>query len=151
MKKLFNEIKKRLFVTKEILLHGGYTELSILTTDLCDILENKKVIITGGGSGIGKCIAQVFVKHGAEVSIVGRDVQKLLKVQNELGEKVCHTITGDVSVESLEIYEKCKKAFGQTPDILINCAAIISPHGFETTTSEEFDKVMNINLKGTYF
>lgn len=64
------------------------------------MLTGKKAFITGGGSRIGRCCAEVFIKYGAEVVITGHgSKEKLQKVVEELGPK-CYGIRGDVSIFS---------------------------------------------------
>ena len=105
---------------------------------------NKKVLITGGGTGIGEAIAKLFCKEGYEVYIVGRRKEKLEKIHNDtnglINYFVCN-INNENDVE--EIINKL-----DTIDTLINCAGIISS-GEESEKYDclELNDIINTNLK----
>ncbi len=118
-------------------------------------VKHKVTIITGGGSGIGEATAKLFAREGAAVAIVDRDDEGGRRVAGEInatgGQADFYHL--DVSIEKdvkkvfSEIYEKHKKL-----DVLVNCAGIVGsdapPHEI---TSEQWDTVMNTNLKGPFF
>lgn len=118
-----------------------------------DALLNKVIVVTGGGSGLGKAMSTYFLELGAQVVITSRDLDKLKTTATEL-----HTLTGgncfpiacDVrSYEAVEqMLEQVLKQFGQV-DILVNNAAgnFISPT--ERLSSNAFDTIIDIVLKGT--
>ncbi len=62
---------------KKIYRYGGYTTVNIATVKYGQILKGKKILITGGSSGIGLSIAQRCLEEGATVVITGRDENKL--------------------------------------------------------------------------
>ena len=70
-------------------------------------LEGKKALITGASGGIGKEIANVFIKHNAQVCISGRNLDELNALKELLGAK-CHVVTCDLSKKD-EIIELIKK------------------------------------------
>jgi meso-butanediol dehydrogenase/(S,S)-butanediol dehydrogenase/diacetyl reductase len=113
-------------------------------------LQNKVAIITGGGSGIGKAIAMVFVREGAEVLIAGRDGEKLAGAAAKIGGE-CLAVSADVSsaggVQKLvkAAVEKFKRI-----DILVNNAAVLLPGTAESLTEEDFDQTMAINVRGLW-
>ncbi|MGC2694580.1 MAG: SDR family oxidoreductase [Candidatus Angelobacter sp.] len=113
-------------------------------------LSGKVAIITGGGSGIGKAIAQAFVREGANVVIAGRDGKKLELATREIG-AACLAITADVSktaeVEKLmaTTVEKFKRI-----DVLVNNAAVLLPGTAESLSEEDFDQTFNINVRGLW-
>jgi 2-keto-3-deoxy-L-fuconate dehydrogenase len=115
-------------------------------------LDNKTAIITGGGSGIGKAIATVFAKQGAVVNILDMDEQGATNVVNDI------TAAGgkakfykcDVSKQS-EVEQIVNSiAAGGFIDILINNAGIAHIGTAETTAETDFDRLINVNVKGVY-
>lgn len=118
-----------------------------------DILKDKKAVIMGGSRGIGKAIAEAYLKSGASVLLVARNADELAAVKNELsGFGEVHTAVGDVShVEDMErIAREVKEIFG-TVDILVNAAGVYGPIGpiVEVDPDEWLDAI-KINLFGTF-
>jgi NAD(P)-dependent dehydrogenase (short-subunit alcohol dehydrogenase family) len=118
------------------------------------MLENKVALITGGSSGIGESIAKRFLKEGAKVVITGRSRERCDTVQKQL--ETLHpdavdAIVGDVSIwkDAKQMVEKTFSRFGKI-DILVNNAGIYLAKRLEETTEEEWDQVININLKGVF-
>lgn len=113
-------------------------------------LNGKKIIITGGGRGLGASMAEKFVKEGAEVLIVGR-TEKTVK---ETAERVsCKYLTLDVSkTESFANFIKQADQMLDGIDCLVNNAGISLHEGsFMNVTPDSFDKQITTNLKGCYF
>jgi len=115
-------------------------------------LDNKTAIITGGGSGIGKAIATVFAKQGATIHILDMDEQGAKNVVTEItgeGGKASF-LKCDVSkqAEVKQIVDAI--ASGATIDILINNAGIAHIGNAETTAEADFDRLVNVNVKGVY-
>jgi len=117
-------------------------------------LKGKTVIITGGSSGIGKACAIRFAREGANIVIVGRNIEKLGKTADELRVLTEHvlTVTADVS-----IYRECEfiitetvKNFGGI-DILINNAGISMRGMLSDTRVDVLQQVMNTNFWGTVY
>lgn len=105
---------------------------------------DKKVLITGGGTGIGEAIAKVFCQEGYEVYILGRRKEKLEKVQNDTGNAINYfvcDINNDNDIK--QIITQLDKI-----DTLVNCAGIISS-GEESETYDdlELNDIINTNLK----
>lgn len=106
----------------------------------------KKVLITGGGTGIGAAIAENLYNLGYNVFILGRRIEKLKEVSEKCDNKIKY-YRCDVSNEENvnEILDSIDDF-----DILINCAGIISSvEESETYNNEELNNVININLKST--
>ncbi|MDB5134763.1 MAG: tsaC [Mucilaginibacter sp.] len=112
-------------------------------------LKNKSAIITGGGSGIGKAIAILFAQQGATVHIIELDATASSDVASEIrsagGTAFGHTC--DVSKQQ-QVLDTCN-AIGQV-DILVNNAGIAHIGSADTTQEADFDRVMNVNVKGAY-
>jgi len=118
------------------------------------MLKNKVALITGGSSGIGLAIAERFLKEGAKIVITGRSKEQCDAAQIQLKTIVANAVvseTGDVSKwdDVQKMVEKTVKQFGRI-DILINNAGIYLEKRIEETTEEEWDQVININLKGVF-
>jgi NAD(P)-dependent dehydrogenase (short-subunit alcohol dehydrogenase family) len=116
-------------------------------------LEGKTIIVTGGGSGLGKAMTQYFLELGAQVAITSRNFEKLEKTAEELKIKTggnCFAVACDVrhydQVESM--LQKVIANFGKV-DILLNNAAgnFISPT--ERLSANAFDTIIDIVLKGS--
>jgi 2-keto-3-deoxy-L-fuconate dehydrogenase len=112
-------------------------------------LENKKAIITGGGSGIGRAIALLFAAQGAEVHII--------ELNKEAGQDVAEEIKsagGTAFVYGCNVIsqQQVKAVFERIGPhhILVNNAGIAHIGKVETTGEEDFDRVMSVNVKGVY-
>jgi len=117
-------------------------------------LNNKVAIVTGGSSGIGKATAFGLAANGAHVVLVGRDEKKGMSVSGDIcsaGGKAIY-IQADVSKtdEIVGMVEYAVSKLGKI-DILVNAAGIsIKRTPTEHVSEEEWDKTLNINLKGTF-
>lgn len=115
-------------------------------------LEGKVAIITGGAKGIGFATAKKFAQEGAITIIVDIDENALklarieLKKYGEVVTKVLN-ITDRDAVE--KVFSEVADEFGRI-DSLVNNAGIISDNQLERMTYDQFDKVIDINLKGTF-
>lgn len=112
-------------------------------------LQNKKAVVTGAGSGIGRAIANLFAKQGAELHIIDLSIESAQDTVDEIqknGGKV-FSYACDVSnqKEVLAAFEKIGNIH-----LLINNAGIAHVGNVETTAEADFDYVMNINVKGVY-
>lgn len=117
-------------------------------------MKNKVVIITGGSSGIGKALAEVFGQNGSKILITGRNKEELFKVVKELQSKGI-TIEGfpsDVSIaaDNQLMAMEAVKLFGRI-DILINNAGISMRALFEEVDLDVVRKVMDINFYGVLY
>jgi NAD(P)-dependent dehydrogenase (short-subunit alcohol dehydrogenase family) len=112
-------------------------------------LENKIAVVTGGGSGIGRAISVLFAKQGAIVHILelSRDSasQTLSEIESAGGKAFTHAC--DVAKQ-----EEVKKVFEEMGaiNILINNAGIAHIGKAHTTSENDFDRVMAVNVKGVY-
>ena len=110
-------------------------------------------IVTGGARGIGRAIATSFLNEGAKVAIIDSDKEKLEMLKKELGKenKKVMVIPCDItkSGDVKEMVDQVRKGFDRI-DILVNNAGIIRRGTIETVTEEEWDRVIEVNLKGTF-
>lgn len=116
-------------------------------------LKGKKALITGGGSGIGRAAAIIFAKEGAEVAIVGRREDRLEVTASmvlEVGGS-CLSITGDISLnnDSRRAVSRAVRGMGSI-DILVNNAGVYRYGSVEDTGEDDWNNIININMKGTY-
>lgn len=113
--------------------------------------KGRKVLITGGSSGIGLATTKALSAKGAEILITARDRKKLKRAGKDVS-GIISTYVSDVS--DLESVKDLSKKIGQDHgkiDILINSAGIVHPARFSDLTFEEISAQININLMGTIF
>ena len=119
--------------------------------DYKDEFNNKVVIITGAGSGIGKETASRMINNGAKVALWDYNQDTLNAIQNKLGSN-SYAIHVNVSDENSvkEAANIVRKDIG-IPSILINCAGVAGENAtVEKTEVDEWRRVININLTGTF-
>ncbi|HEX3351181.1 MAG TPA: SDR family oxidoreductase [Terriglobales bacterium] len=114
-------------------------------------LKNKRVLITGGASGIGAATAARFLEEGSVVVVLDRDTEGRKQIQQQLP-KLAGTVNADVSnLKQVEAaFAEAVKMMGGV-DVLINNAGISIRHNFLDITPEEWDKIMAVNLTGVFY
>jgi 3-oxoacyl-[acyl-carrier protein] reductase len=117
-------------------------------TDNAGLLEGRCALITGGSGGIGRAIAKVFVGSGARVILAGRTQERLTDVARELGDSAS-TLVLDLSHP--ETFTEALSSLSAYPDILVNSGGALSQMPFGEITIEEYDRVMDANVKGMLF
>jgi 2-keto-3-deoxy-L-fuconate dehydrogenase len=116
-------------------------------------LGNKSLIITGGGSGIGKAIAKLFARLEASVFIFDIDEKASIEVTDEIiaeggvAQNIILNVADQQQVRNA-VQEVIKKH--GTIDILINCAGVAHIGTAESTSDEDFTRIFNINVRGVY-
>jgi meso-butanediol dehydrogenase/(S,S)-butanediol dehydrogenase/diacetyl reductase len=114
-------------------------------------LKGKRVLITGGASGIGAATAARFLEEGAAVVVLDRDAKGRAQIQSQLP-KLAGTVDADVSN-----LKQVQAAFAEVVrlmdavDVLINNAGISIRHNFLDITPEEWDKTIAVNLTGVFY
>jgi len=112
-------------------------------------LKNKSAVITGGGSGIGKAISLLFAQQGAKVHIVELNAEAAAATVNEItaagGSALAHTCDVSKQQNVVDLFNLIGVI-----NILINNAGIAHIGNVETTGQDDFDKVMNVNVRGAY-
>jgi len=118
-----------------------------------DALKDKNILITGGGTGLGKSMGEYFLELGANLIITSRKLDVLLKTAEEMmskkGGKVLALACDVRDIDQVEkMWEDAKKEFGQIHVVLNNAAGnFISPT--ERLSTNAFNTVLDIVLKGT--
>ena len=116
--------------------------------------ENKVVLVTGGGSGIGKAAAARFLDEGANVVINGRNDGKLKEALVELdpdGSRV-DSVAGNIADPAVgrELVRVAVERFGGV-DVLVNNAGVFTPKGFLDHTPEDLERYLDPIVRGTFF
>ena len=148
IRKIFREIMRYFPIKRAVpspILHG-------------ELLKDRVALITGGTRGIGYSIAEAFVRNGATIIITGRKIEKIndtvkkLKETNEKAEIYGFVLDNSNIKEMDEKFQNILNNIDNKKiDILINNAGILNKTSFWNSTEEDFDSVINTNLKGTYF
>jgi len=112
-------------------------------------LDNKIAVITGGGSGIGKAIAVLLAKQGAVVHILELNIDSANEVVGEIkgtgGKAFAHACNVSDQKNILEVFKKIGAL-----NILVNNAGIAHVGKADTTDEKDFDRLMQVNVKGVY-
>lgn len=114
-------------------------------------LKDKRVLITGGASGIGAATAARFLQGGSRVCVLDRDEAACGRIKHELpglGEAIIADVTDLMQVEAA-FAEAIRLMDGV--DVLINNAGISIRHKFLDITPEEWDRVIAVNLTGVFY
>ncbi|MBO0443991.1 3-oxoacyl-[acyl-carrier-protein] reductase [Vagococcus fluvialis] len=116
------------------------------------MLKNKTVVITGSSRGIGRGLAIQFAKEGANIVLNARKkiAPELIEEIESYGVKT-HVVLGDIQYmdDAKKLITEAKETFGSV-DVLINNAGITRDMLLMRMKEEEFDSVINVNLKGTF-
>jgi NAD(P)-dependent dehydrogenase (short-subunit alcohol dehydrogenase family) len=113
-------------------------------------LKNKRVLITGGASGIGAATAARFLDEGSVVCILDRDAKASEQIGKQLS-KLAGTLAADVSDRKQvgAAFDDAVRIMGGV-DVLINNAGISIRHNFLEITPEEWDRIIAVNLTGVF-
>lgn len=122
-----------------------------------ELLKDRFALITGGTSGIGYAIAEAFLKAGASVCITGRSEQKLSRSCQQLialnanyKGRVYSIVLDNQNIPSFSSKINLVSQMRGKIDILVNNAGVLGGH-ISNSTEEEYDTVLNTNLKGVFF
>ena len=125
-------------------------------TMMCN-LSGKVALITGASSGIGAATAVLFSRLGAKLAITGRNESNLQDVAKNCASQLSAEtsdpllLIGDVTSEQdvKRFVDKTVERFGRL-DVLINNAGVLEIGSIETTSLEQYDRVMNVNVRAVY-
>jgi meso-butanediol dehydrogenase/(S,S)-butanediol dehydrogenase/diacetyl reductase len=114
-------------------------------------LKAKRVLVTGGASGIGAATAARFLEEGSVVCVLDRDAEARTKIMHELP-NLTAALDADVSnLKQVQVaFAKAIRLMGGV-DVLVNNAGISIRHNFLDITPEEWDKVIAVNLTGVFY
>jgi len=112
-------------------------------------LTNKKAVVTGGGSGIGRAISLLFARQGAEVHIIELTAEAGQQTAADIAQAggTAHVHAADVSQQAQVV--AAFQAIGRV-DVLVNNAGIAHVGSVETTAEADFERVYQVNVKGAY-
>lgn len=117
-----------------------------------EILKGKKILITGGTSGIGKALAIKCLNEGAIVTITGRNLEKLKEVAKEINNSNLRVIEWDIT--NIDIMDKKLEEvinlMGKIEIFFNNAGVFLGKYNLEVK-EDEYDKILDTNLKGSYF
>lgn len=112
-------------------------------------LDKKVSVITGGGSGIGRAISELFAGQGSHVHVLELDAENarstVTQIESEGGKATAHVCDVANQKEIVSLFDKIG-----TIDILVNNAGIAHIGRADNTNEEDFDRVINVNVKGVY-
>jgi len=112
-------------------------------------LKERNVIITGGGSGIGRAAAITFALHDANVHILDLNKTQADEVQREILSTGGNAFVHSVDVSNQQQVVSAFSTIGMV-DILVNSAGVSHIGKIETTSTEDLDRIYNVNVKGVY-
>lgn len=113
-------------------------------------LNGKKIVVTGGSSGIGFAAAKLFVQEGAKVAITGRDVKALEQAKLELGEQLVTLRSDTADLADLTALAKTLEGWGGLDHVFVN-AGIAKFSPMEAVTEASFDEMFDVNVRGAFF
>ncbi|MFL5785950.1 MAG: SDR family NAD(P)-dependent oxidoreductase [Bacteriovoracaceae bacterium] len=111
-------------------------------------LKDKRILITGASSGIGRATALLVAQQGAEVFLVARRTEKLEELQDEIAKKA-HILTADVNDPGIE--NKLSQFTGEKIDVLINNAGLaLGRDKVETSPWTDIETMINTNITANF-
>ncbi|MCJ7673534.1 MAG: glucose 1-dehydrogenase [Sedimentisphaerales bacterium] len=117
-------------------------------------LNGKMAIVTGSGQGIGKAVALRLAHEGADVVVADINLEKAQQTAQEIRALRRRAMTYGVDVASVaeirRMVDSVAAEFGRI-DILVNCAGVVQAKPFLEITEDDWDRIIDINLKGTTF
>lgn len=117
-------------------------------------LENKVMVITGGTNGIGRGLVDYFIEQGVTVIAIGSRQETVDKLKAEMSEKGIDLDVRVLDVRTVPdiapVFDAIVQKYGHI-DILINCAGMGHPIPAIDVTEEDWNTMMDLNLRGAFF
>ena len=138
---------------REYIKRGGEVHFECSFVSCGQELKDRRILITGGSSGIGLAIAKRCLHEGAGVLITGRNLDKLKIAQRELATDKVHIMQWDIN-DVVSVDKNIKQAesiLGGELDILVNNAGVSNRQTPEMLTLDAWKRIIDINLTGTLF
>jgi NADP-dependent 3-hydroxy acid dehydrogenase YdfG len=117
-------------------------------------LAGRVAVVTGGGSGVGKAVARLFLDNGARVVIAGRDADKLRRAADELaaGENLRYAAADVSDPKQCEaLMRAAVEAFGRVDVLVNNAGANLRDRTLRELTPEAWDRMIRANLDGAFY
>jgi len=114
-------------------------------------LLGKLAVVTGSASGIGRSVCERFSKEGASLVMIDNNEESLKSTKDLIkGDNRC--FAGDVTSATFTktLFKQVQEDYGRPADILVNSAGIIKDNFLLKMSEEDFDKVIDVNLKGVF-
>jgi len=117
-------------------------------------MRNKIAVVTGASSGIGRATALLFARNGSDVVAVGRNENELNALRDEAsdgaGSLKIHVGAVTEATQVDRLVSETSDTFGRI-DVLVNSAGIIKNGSVENTSLDDWDKMMNVNLRSAFY
>ena len=116
------------------------------------VLSGRLALVTGGGSGIGRAVCQILARDNARVVVADLNMDHCRETQNTLRDDDHLSVVSDVSQSQSvnDCFKQILDKYKQAPDIIVNSAGITRDGYMLRMKEEDFDKVVDVNLKGTF-
>lgn len=141
-------LKKVLKLLKALAFWKKIVPVKVPVKDYDGLFEGKTALVTGGAGGIGFAIAKRLSEAGCSVIIMARNEVKLKKASEQIGCKYRVLDITKVSDIKRVIAEVSQDS---APEILVNCAGVMGKGRFGNIDVEDWDRVINTNVRGTFF
>lgn len=150
---MISEWKKYLRNMLKYIRHGGVTYVNVTFVNASDRYVGKNVFISGGSEGLGRAMAEAYLKEGAEVIVTGRSEDKLSKFSAEADNKKLHTLVWDAKDYSNYKYkfDEVLQLMGRV-DIFVNNVGggLLQYESWDKYTEEMIDNTFQLNSKCTF-
>merc|ERR1712123_36665 len=116
------------------------------------VLSGRLALVTGGGRGIGRAVCQVLARDNAKVVATDLSMDSCQETMQSLRPDDHFTVASDVSKSGSvnECFKQILEKYKRAPDIIVNSAGITKDGFMLRMKEEDFDKVIDVNLKGTF-